>query len=188
MSWVTRVSLKFSRVSHKPNPNGSRGIDALTSSEAVATSFLRNARYKIMNKHRLFAVFVLSLPTIAQAASVSNSTVGCNAETDAQKVLGFMLTLDLRSSKQPKSWLSIAPCSQKAWRSPSTKQMVNFCACDLSARLTAFGLPASQSINIRVHQKRLRHRVLKAKDEARATIRRSKEWQEFQFRFRGLVL
>jgi hypothetical protein len=40
------------------------------------------------------AVFVLSLPTIAQAASVSNSTVGCKAETDAQKVLGFMAKND----------------------------------------------------------------------------------------------
>jgi hypothetical protein len=47
-----------------------------------------------MNKHRFVAILALSLPAMAQAASVSNSTVGCKAETDAQKVLGFMAKND----------------------------------------------------------------------------------------------
>src|SRR3984893_14129518 len=58
-----------------------------------------------MNKHRFVAVLALSLPTIAQAANVANSTVGCKAETDAQKVLGFMAKNDsagLEKFKTPK--------------------------------------------------------------------------------------
>jgi YVTN family beta-propeller protein len=40
-----------------------------------------------MNKHRFVAILALSLPAMAQAASVSNSTVGCKAETTAANIV-----------------------------------------------------------------------------------------------------
>jgi hypothetical protein len=58
-----------------------------------------------MNKHRFVAILALFLPAMAQAASVSNSTVGCKAEIDARKVLGFMAKNDnagLEKFKTPK--------------------------------------------------------------------------------------
>ncbi|HXW72115.1 MAG TPA: hypothetical protein VEK34_11835 [Methylocella sp.] len=47
-----------------------------------------------MSKCLFCALLALSFPALAQAASVTNSTVGCKAEADAQKVLGFMAKND----------------------------------------------------------------------------------------------
>jgi hypothetical protein len=58
-----------------------------------------------MNKHRSVAILALLLPTMAQAANVANSIVGCKAEADTQKVVEFMAKNDsagLEKFKTPK--------------------------------------------------------------------------------------
>jgi hypothetical protein len=60
---------------------------------------------KLMNKLRSIAILALFLPTMAQAANVANSIVGCKAEADTQKVVGFMAKNDsagLEKFKTPK--------------------------------------------------------------------------------------
>ena len=47
-----------------------------------------------MSKYLFCALLALSFPAVAQAATVTNSTVGCKAEPDAQKVMGFMAKND----------------------------------------------------------------------------------------------
>jgi hypothetical protein len=58
-----------------------------------------------MNKYRSIAILALSLPTMAKAANVSNSMIGCKAEADTQKIVGFMAkndTAGLDKFKTPK--------------------------------------------------------------------------------------
>jgi hypothetical protein len=47
-----------------------------------------------MNKLRSTAILALAMPTMAQAASVANSIIGCKGEVDTQKVAEFMAKND----------------------------------------------------------------------------------------------
>jgi hypothetical protein len=54
-----------------------------------------------MNKLRSTAILALAMPTMAQAASVANSIIGCKGEADTQKVAEFMAKNDSAGLERP---------------------------------------------------------------------------------------
>jgi hypothetical protein len=65
-----------------------------------------------MNKPRFVAILALSLPALAEAASVATPIVGCKAEADAKRILEFIAKNDspgLEKFRTPK--ITMGDCS-----------------------------------------------------------------------------